>query len=200
MRLPAFSACWAVECTCRRVGERRGTSETEPHPRGGTVPHETADRVGTDRSRVGEWDCGGSVDMRRILRPQQRVPWMGLEQRKQIFSWPRSPSVSMAGCASRASFAKGRNQAVAGEKSILALPGRFPQRGSQSGSLLSAFRDRSWQRYRIKDTTKGPQGMGSQMVDLLAKSGGGLPTRRQCLVVARNMLTGEEKYFVSLYS
>jgi len=121
----------------------------------------------------------------------------GLEQRRQIFvaevpvsfhGWVRKPRVLRQGPKS----GRGRR------KKYPRLARKIPP--SEVRNLVRyspAFRDRSWQRYRIKDTTKGPQVWEIKWSVFWRKSGGGLPTRRQCLIVARNVLTGEEKYFVS---
>jgi hypothetical protein len=60
-----------------------------------------------------------------------------------------------------------------------------------------AFRQQRWQRYRVKDTTRGPEVWEVKWVVFWRKTNAGLPSRRQCLLVARNVLTGEVKYFVS---
>ena len=59
------------------------------------------------------------------------------------------------------------------------------------------FREQSWQRYRIKDTDRGPEVWEVKWAVFWRKDGAGLPTRRHCLIVARNVLTGEIKYFLS---
>lgn len=59
------------------------------------------------------------------------------------------------------------------------------------------FRGQSWQRYRIKDTDKGPEVWQVKWAVFWRKGEDGLPTRRHCLIVARNVLTGEVKYFLS---
>jgi SRSO17 transposase len=59
------------------------------------------------------------------------------------------------------------------------------------------FREQSWQRYRIKDTGKGPDVWEVKWAVFWRKAETGLPTRRHCLIVARNVLTGEVKYFLS---
>jgi SRSO17 transposase len=59
------------------------------------------------------------------------------------------------------------------------------------------FRNQSWQRYRIKDTNKGPQVWKVKWAVFWRKEEDGLPGRRHCLIVARNVLTGEVKSFVS---
>jgi SRSO17 transposase len=60
-----------------------------------------------------------------------------------------------------------------------------------------AFRKQAWQRYRIKDTDKGPEVWEVKWAVFWRKDEAGLPTRRHCLIVARNVLTGEVKYFLS---
>ncbi len=59
------------------------------------------------------------------------------------------------------------------------------------------FRQQAWQRYRIKDTDKGPEVWEIKSAVFWRKDENGLPTRRHCLIVARNVLTGEVKYFLS---
>jgi hypothetical protein len=59
------------------------------------------------------------------------------------------------------------------------------------------FRKQAWQRYRIKDTDKGPSVWEIKWAPFRRKDEKGLPTRRHCLIVARNVLTGEVKYFLS---
>ena len=60
-----------------------------------------------------------------------------------------------------------------------------------------AFRKQSWQRYRIKDTDKGPEVWEVKWAVFWRKDADGWPTRRHCLIVARNVLTDEVKYFLS---
>jgi len=59
------------------------------------------------------------------------------------------------------------------------------------------FREQAWQRYRIKDTDKGPEVWEVKWAPFWRKGAKGLPTRRHCLIVARNVLTGEVKTFLS---
>ena len=59
------------------------------------------------------------------------------------------------------------------------------------------FREQSWQKYRIKDTDKGPEVWEVKWAVFWRKNEDGLPTRRHCLIVAGNVLTGEVKYFLS---
>jgi len=64
-------------------------------------------------------------------------------------------------------------------------------------SYSSVFRKQSWQRYRIKDTDRGPVVWEVKWAVFWRKDEDGLPTRRHCLIVARNVLTDEVKYFLS---
>ena len=59
------------------------------------------------------------------------------------------------------------------------------------------FRGQRWQRYRIKDTTRGPEVWEVKWAPFWRKDNDGLPGRRHCLIVARNVVTKEVKYFVS---
>lgn len=59
-----------------------------------------------------------------------------------------------------------------------------------------AFRKQRWQPYRIKDTHRGPEVWEVKWCVVWRKDANGLPGRRHCLIVARNVLTGEIKYFI----
>ena len=59
------------------------------------------------------------------------------------------------------------------------------------------FQTQSWQRYRVKDTNKGPAVWEIKWSVFYRSGPDGLPTRRHCLIVARNVLTREKKYFVA---
>jgi SRSO17 transposase len=59
------------------------------------------------------------------------------------------------------------------------------------------FRKQTWQLYRIKDTDKGPEVWEVKWAVFWRKGEESLPTRRHSLIVTRNVLTGEEKYFLS---
>jgi SRSO17 transposase len=59
------------------------------------------------------------------------------------------------------------------------------------------FRKQRWQRFRIKDTDKGPCVWEVKWAPIWRKDENGLPSRRHCLFVARNVLTAEVKYFLA---
>ena len=121
----------------------------------------------------------------------------GLEQRRQVFvgevptnfhGWAKKPRVLRDGPSSR----RGRTKAYP----CLAR-GR---RSSEVQNLLRyspTFRERKWQRYRIKDTERGPEVWEVKWAVFWRKGTNGLPGRRHSLIVARNVLTHEVKYFVS---
>jgi len=74
------------------------------------------------------------------------------------------------------------------------------RRSSEVQNLLRyspTFRKQRWQRYRIKDTERGPEVWEVKWSVFWRKGANGLPGRRHCLIVARNVLTKEVKYFVS---
>lgn len=64
-------------------------------------------------------------------------------------------------------------------------------------SYSPVFRGQNWQRYRIKDTENGPEVWEVKWAVFWRKDAAGLPSRRQCLIVARNVLSGIVKYFLS---
>jgi SRSO17 transposase len=122
----------------------------------------------------------------------------GLEARRQVFvgeipvdfhGWVRRPKVLEEGPKSRGS---GR-------------PREYPRlaAGYHSSEVRNlakhspVFRKQAWRRYRIKDTDKGPEVWEVKWAPFWRKDEDGLPTRRHALIVARNVLTGEVKYFLS---
>jgi SRSO17 transposase len=120
----------------------------------------------------------------------------GLELRRQVFvgeiptdfhGWVRKPTVERSGPKKR-----GRR------KKYPRVGRRWPS--CEVRNLLTyspVFREQSWQSYRIKDTDEGPEVWEVKWAEFWRKDEDGLPTRRHCLIVARNVLTGEVKYFLS---
>lgn len=120
-----------------------------------------------------------------------------IEERRQVFvgeipvdfrGWVRKPKVLAAGPTTR-----------------IGRPKEYPRlaQGYHSSEVRNlaqhspVFRKQSWQRYRVKDTDKGPQVWEVKWAPFWRKGPDGLPTRRHCLIFARNMLTGELKYFLA---
>jgi SRSO17 transposase len=121
-----------------------------------------------------------------------------LEGRGQVFvaeipvdfhGWVRQPKI----------LAEGPNTGQPGR------PKHYPRlaKGYHSSEVRNlvmhspVFRKQTWQRYRIKDTDKGPEVWEVKWAVFWRKGPDGLPTRRHCLIVARNVLSGEVKYFLS---
>ncbi len=123
----------------------------------------------------------------------------GLEQRQQTFmgevpmdfhGWVQKPRILRSGPK------KSKKRGPAKEYPRLAR--RRPS--CEVRNLLKyspVFREQSWQRYRIKDTDKGPEVWGVKWAVFWHKGEDGLPGRRHCLIAARNVLTGEVKYFLA---
>lgn len=123
----------------------------------------------------------------------------GLEARGQVFvaevpvdfrGWVKKPVILQSG--PKTSGKRGRR------KHYPRVAGRRP--ACEVRQLLKyspVFRRQSWQRYRIQDTDKGPEVWEVKWAVFWRKDEDGLPGRRHCLIVARNVLTGEVKYFVS---
>ncbi len=59
------------------------------------------------------------------------------------------------------------------------------------------FREKAWQRYRIKDTDRGPEVWEVKWTPFWRKTKDKLPAKQHTLIVARNVRTGEVKYFLS---
>jgi SRSO17 transposase len=123
----------------------------------------------------------------------------GLEKRQQTFvgevpidfhGWVQKPKILRSG--PKRSRKRGRGKAYP------RLARRRPS--CEVGNLVQyspVFREQSWQRYHIKDTDKGPEVWEVKWAVFWRKGEGGLPGRRHCLIVARNVLTQEVKYFVA---
>lgn len=123
----------------------------------------------------------------------------GLEQRRQTFvaevpsnfrGWLHKPRVLQT--APKTASKQGRRK----KYPRLARPGRSSN-VCHLATYSPKFRNRSWQRYRIKDTHKGPAVWEIKWSLFWRKGEDGFPGRRHCLIVARNVLTGEMKYFVT---
>ena len=123
----------------------------------------------------------------------------GLESRRQVFvgeipinfhGWVQEPTILRRG--PKKPEKRGRS------KKYPRVARRRPS--SEVRNLLTyspVFQEQSWQRYRIKDTDNGPEVWEVKRAVFWRKDEAGLPTRRHCLIVARNVLTGEVKYFLS---
>jgi SRSO17 transposase len=123
----------------------------------------------------------------------------GLEQRRQIFvgevpkdfhGWVQKPRILRSG--------PKKSKKCGSPKKYPRLAGGRPSCEVQNLATYSPlFREQSWQRYRIKDTDKGPEVWEVKWAVFWRKSENGLPGRRHCLIVAHNVLTEEVKYFVA---
>ncbi len=123
----------------------------------------------------------------------------GLEQRQQTFigeipmdfhGWVQRPRILRSG--PKKSQKRGRGK----EYPRLARR-RLSCEVRNLATYSPVFREQSWQRYRIKDTDKGPEVWEVKWAVFWRKGADGLPGRRHCLIVARNVLTQEVKYFLA---
>lgn len=122
----------------------------------------------------------------------------GLEERQQVYVvevpttfrvWLRKPKVLRRGPKRR-----GRGR----QKTYPRLAER--PRSCEVRNLLKfspTFRNQRWQRYHVKDSDKGPVVWEVKWTRCWRKRADGLPSRQQTLLVARHVLTGEVKYFLS---
>jgi SRSO17 transposase len=120
----------------------------------------------------------------------------GLQKRRQVFvaevptnfhGWVIRPRVLKSGPSS----CRGR------KKKYPRLARERPSSEVQNLARYSpTFRKQKWQRYRIKDTDRGPEVWEVKWAVFWRKGVNGLPGRRHSLIVARNVLTMEVKYFV----
>ncbi len=122
----------------------------------------------------------------------------GLEERGQVFvgevptnfhGWLKKPRVLRQGRSRR----RGRKR----HYPRLAARNRRCSEVQNLARYSPVFRQQKWQRYRIKDSRRGPEVWEVKWAKFWRKGVDGLPGRRHCLIVARNVLTGEVKYFVA---
>jgi len=123
----------------------------------------------------------------------------GLEHRRQVFvgevpgnfyGWVQQPRILRSG--------PKKSKKRGGRKHYPRLARRRPSCQVQNLAKYSPlFRKQSWQRYRIKDTDKGPEVWEIKRAVFWRKGDDGLPGRRHCLIVARNVMTQEVKYFLA---
>ena len=124
----------------------------------------------------------------------------GLEARRQVFvgeiptnfhGWVQQPTVLRKG-------PKKQGKKGGRPKRYARVARRCPSYEVRNLLTFSpVFREQSSQQYRIKDTDKGPDVWEVKWAAFWRKDEAKLPTRRHCLIVARNVLTGEIKYFLS---
>lgn len=122
----------------------------------------------------------------------------GLQSRRQVFvgeipsdfhGWTRKPKVLEKGP---------KNTSLGRPKGYPRLAAGYHSSEVRTLAKHSpVFRKQAGQCYRIKDTDKGPEVWEVKWAPFWRKEADGLPIRKHCLIVARNVLTGELKYFLS---
>ena len=128
-----------------------------------------------------------------------------LEQRQQVFvaeipvDFISICQQGTAGCENRKFCRKSRKTRGVDVRRDIRVwpPATIPAKERNLVKYSPGFRKQSWQPYRIKDTDKGSQVWEVKWAVFWRKDEDGLPTRRHCLIVARNVLTGEVKYFLA---
>ncbi len=122
----------------------------------------------------------------------------GLELREQVFvaevpvdfhGWVREPKILQEGL---------KNTEIGRPRDYPRLAAGYHSSEVRNLAMYSpVFRKQPWQRYRIKDSQKGPEVWEIKWGVFWRKDRDGLPGRRHTLIVARNVLSGEMKYFVA---
>lgn len=122
----------------------------------------------------------------------------GLEERGQVFvgeipvnfhGWTRKPKILHEGPENPGPGRTKRYPRLAA--------GHHSSEVRNLAKYSPVFRKQAWQQYRIKDTEKGPEVWETKWAVFWRKGEDDLPTRRHCLIVTRNVLTGEVKYFLA---
>ena len=84
-----------------------------------------------------------------------------------------------------------------GADSYEGLPKQTPCEVRNLLKHSSKFYAQTWQKYRIKDTHKGPEVWKIKHLTVWRQTHERLASKRQTLIVARNVRTGETKYFLA---
>jgi len=194
----AFRPCWTARCTCLKNtpttlrAEKNYVPDTVEFRTKPQIGLELIDRALANGIRVAAWtfDEFYGHDGKFLDALQERQQTFVAEVPVIFRGWMEKPRVLR----SRPKQRRKRGRAK-----------RYPRiaRGRPSSEVRNllryspVFREQAWQRYRIKDTDKGPLVWEVKHGMFWRKGQNGLPGRRHCLIVARNVLTGEVKYFVS---
>jgi hypothetical protein len=148
-------------------------------------------------------DCFGRREPRELLRVYVQGQLSGVHRKtaegialefgkapRDFHGWVQKPTILRSG--------PKKSKKGGGRKKYPRLARRGPSCEVQNlGRYSPVFQEQSWQRYRIKDTDKGPEVWEVKWAEFWRKGEDGLPGRRHCLIVARNVLTQEVKYFVA---
>lgn len=181
-----------------RLGERPGAPKKNYVPdevQFRTKPQlalELIDRALSNGVRVAAWtfDELYGRDGKFLDGLQQRQQRFVGEVPKDFHGWMQKPRILRSG--------PKKSKKRGGRKKYPRLLRRRPACEVQNLVKYSpVFQEQSWQRYRIKDTDKGPEVWEVKWAVFWRKGENGLPGRRHCLIVARNVLTQEMKYFVA---
>lgn len=130
-----------------------------------------------------------------------------LEERGQIFvaevpstfyGWTQRPPLTSRPVKKRGKTGQHKRKGKRSRKAnVRVKSGHAASQVRNLAQYSPLFQKQDWQKYRIKDTQKGPEVWRVKSVVFWRKNEHGLPGRRHTLIVARNALTGEVKYFVS---
>lgn len=101
-----------------------------------------------------------------------------------LFGWTKRPKVELEGTVVESGQTLKNPRVAPGEKDARRVDGLWPRRGPTRAH------------YRIKDTTKGPQVWEVRWTRFYARENG-IPGPELLLLIARNVITGEIKYFLS---
>lgn len=134
-----------------------------------------------------EW-YGSKPQFLRALAAREQ-PFVG-EIPKNSRGWIDPPAITERAFR-RASRGRGR------KRPRLLAGSRKAQTVEQLARRHSALRDQPWETWHIKDSDKGPIVWQVKHTLLYVKDANGLPTVRWHLLVCRNPLTEEVKYFIS---
>lgn len=134
-----------------------------------------------------EW-YGGKPAFLRAL--DQRVQKFVAETHKDFVAWMKPPAVT------ERPFRRG-NRGRGRKTPRLRAGSRKPRSVEQLARREPALRDQPWLTWRIKDGQKGPIVWDAKHALIYPKDERGLPGQPYHLLVCRNPLTGEIKYFLS---
>lgn len=192
------TACWTANCSCRRVGRRTVRcreagipDEVVYRPKSEIAleqyDHARGNGLSFDWLTFDEWYGSKPQFLRLDERGQDFVG----EVPKSFRAWIDPPHVT------NRPFRRGKHGR--GRKTPrLVSGGARLQTVERLAKRHPAIGDQGWQRWRIKDTHKGPVVWEVKQTMIVPKNAEGLPGQTYHLIVARNALHPDEmKYFIS---
>lgn len=173
---------WATDKALRK---KAGIPDSIQYRPKWEIACELVERSKADGVKAG-WLTGDSL-YGRCAEFRNRIAAAGVkyvvEIPKGLFGWTKRPKVELEGAIVESGKTLKKARVAPGEKDARRVADLWKRGGQRA-------------HYRIKDTTKGPQVWEARSTRFFARENG-IPGPELLLIIARNVITGEYKYFLS---